>query len=242
MNIEERNEFLFSRLEQTLRRMRPKQDMQALMKTLRERFVTPDALLSASPYVLELCGMHPHDALLISHIPEINRHMERAGYDKGYKLNHLENAARFLVSNFNGYQVERFYVLHLDIRGRLIENTLLHEGTADRSLFPLKKMLSEITRLSSKTVILSHNHPAGTLRPSQDDLHSTVSALRALSVIGVPMLDHIIVAERNAVSLRQNGFLPDSLWLDQAPENRMLNNYLLPPDEDPSQHKNGQKS
>lgn len=182
MNIEERNEFLFSRLEQTLRRMRPKQDMQALMKTLRERFVTPDALLSASPYVLELCGMHPHDALLISHIPEINRHMERAGYDKGYKLNHLENAARFLVSNFNGYQVERFYVLHLDIRGRLIENTLLHEGTADRSLFPLKKMLSEITRLSSKTVILSHNHPAGTLRPSQDDLHSTgIRIARAVS-------------------------------------------------------------
>lgn len=228
-----RNELLFAEIEKTLARIRPKQDTPALMKTLRERFVTPDALLSASPHLLEIVGLHPHDALLISSIPDITRYIERASFKKSFRLSRLENAGKYLVSNFNGYQMERFYVLHLDTRGRLIANTLLHEGTADQSLFPLKKMLAEVSRLSSKAVILSHNHPGGTLRPSQEDIDCTISALRALTVVGVPMLDHVIVADRSAVSLRQNGFLPDAMWLEQAPENRMLRNYLLPPDENP---------
>ena len=228
-----RNDQAFRSAEKMLAHARPKQDTAAIMRTLRERFVSADAMFSADPYLLEKCGLHPHDALFLSCIPAIARYAGRTGFDKSYRLDRVKTASDYLTINFHGFQEERFYALHLDARGRLIENALLQEGMADCSLFNLKKLLSDVVRISPKAVIISHNHPGGTLRPSQEDINCTMDALRALTVVGVPLLDHIIIAGKEAVSLRENGFIPAVHWLNQAPEHRMLNNYLLPIGENP---------
>lgn len=232
----------FRCVENMLSHIRPKQDTAAIMQTLRERFVSADALFSADAHVLEKAGLHPHDALLLSCMPSLTRYLRRASFDKRFQLCYLENAGKYLVANFYGYEVEHFFVLHLDARGRLIECTLLQEGMVDCSLFNLKKLLSDVVRLSSKAVIISHNHPGGTLRPSQEDIDCTLDALRALGVLGVPLLDHIIIAGSDAVSLRQNGFIPASVWAKQAPQNRMLQNYLSPPEENKRAAKRKQDS
>lgn len=213
---------------------RPNQDTAALMKTLRERFISADAMFSADPYLLEKCGMHPHDALLMSCMPSLARYTARLSFGKSYRLDRLKSAGDYLIANFHGFQEERFYVLHLDSRGRLITSTLLQEGMSDCSLFNLKKLLSDVIRVSPKAVIISHNHPGGTLRPSQEDISCTMDALRALTVVGVPLLDHIIIAGKDAVSLRENGFIPAVHWLNQAPDNRLLCNFLLQPGETPT--------
>ncbi len=227
------NDSAFRCVETMLAHTRPKQDTHSIVETLRERFVSANAMFSAEAHLLQKSGLHPHDALLMSCIPSLARYVARTSFDKSYRLDHIENAGKYLTANFYGYQVEHFHVLHLDARGRLMERTALHEGMADCSLFNLKKLLSEIMRVSPKAVILSHNHPGGTLRPSQEDIDCTMDALRALSVVGVPMLDHIIIAGSDVISLRENGFIPAAYWLEQAPNNRMLRNFLLPPGEDP---------
>lgn len=228
-----RSDQAFRCVENMLRHARPKQDNAAIMKTLRERFVSAEAMFSADAYLLEKCGLHPHDALLMHCMPAIARYSGLSAYDKSCRLDRLSTVSDYLITNFHGFQEERFYMLHLDARGRLITSTLLQEGMSDCSLFNLKKLLSDVVRVSPKAVIISHNHPACTLRPSQEDLACTMDALRALSVVGVPLLDHIIIAGKDAVSLRENGFIPAVHWLRQAPENRMLQNYLLPIEENP---------
>ena len=227
----------FRCIEQMLAHIHPRQDVKPIVETLRSRFGTVNAMFSADAHVLEKAGLHPHDALLISSIPSIVRFADRTGYDKKYRLDRIDPAGKYLVSNFQGYEVEYFYVLHLDSRGRLIESTQLQEGMEDCSLFNLKKLLSEVMRVSPKAVILSHNHPGCTLRPSQEDINCTNEAIRALSVIGIPMLDHIIVAGKQAVSLRENGFIPAARWLSQAPDHKMLQNFLLKPGEKPPSSK-----
>jgi len=227
------NDQAFRCIETVLAHTRPKQDTRSLVETLRERFVTADALFKADAFMLEKNGVHPHDALLLSCMPSIARYIGRNSFPKSYKLDRVKFAGEYLTANFHGYQVEHFHVLHLDARGRLMERTALQEGTADCSLFNLRKLLSEIVRVSPKAVILSHNHPGGTLRPSQEDIDCTMDALRALTVVGIPMLDHIIIAGPEFVSLRENGFIPAVHWLSQSPDHRMLRNYLLPPDQNP---------
>jgi len=227
----------FRCIEQMLAHIHPRQDVKPIVETLRSRFGTVNAMFSADAHVLEKAGLHPHDALLLSCIPDIARYVERSSFDKNYRLDRIDNAGKYLIANFYGYQVEYFYMLHLDARGKLIERTLLQEGMPDCSLFNLKKLLSEVMRVSPKAVILSHNHPGCTLRPSQEDINCTNEAIRALSVIGIPMLDHIIVAGKQAVSLRENGFIPAARWLSQAPDHKMLQNFLLKPGEKPPARK-----
>ena len=89
-------------------------------------------------------------------------------------------------------------------------------------------MLAELVRVNPCAVILSHNHPGRTLRPSQADVDCTMEALRALTAVGVPLLDHVIIAGDRAVSLRANGYIPAGLWLAQNPQHRQLRLWLEP--------------
>lgn len=216
----------FNALEALLRHIRPREDSHALVSGLREHFVSASALYAASAHQLEEAGLHPHDALLVSKLPELYRCLRKSAYAPRPLLDRLPLASEYLISNAVGLRVERFYMLCLDERGRLKECTFLQEGTASGAMFSLKEMLSEVVRVSPSAVVLSHNHPGRTLRPSQEDLNCTVSAIRALTAIGVPLLDHIIVAGEQAVSLRENGFLSVSLWLDQAKDHPLLLSWL----------------
>ena len=223
-----RSERAFRVVEALLERLNPREDVHALTQSLQEQFVSADALLHAGPNMLERAGLKPSDALLLSRLPELTRCMHREGFDRRPRLDRLDLAAQYLAANFHGLQVERFYMLCLDAQGRLKERVLLQEGTADSALFSLKAMLAELVRVNPCAVILSHNHPGRTMRPSQEDVSCTLKSLRALMAVGVPLLDHIIIAGEHAVSLRANGFIPAGQWLGQNPQHRLLRLCLDP--------------
>ena len=67
--------------------------------------------------------------------------------------------------------------------------------------------IRELARRSN-AVILAHNHPSGIALPSPDDNTTTLALWDALRAVGIPLIDHIIVADEDYVSLRDNGLLP----------------------------------
>ena len=221
-----RNERAFEALRLLLEQMHPRDDTTALLKTLQGHFQSADALFSADGRVLERLGVRKNDALLLSHMTDLARYLKRMDFDKRPNLSTLAMASPYLVANFHGLQMERFYMFCLDVQGRLKRRILLQEGTADSTLFSLKRMLSEVVQCAPRAVIFSHNHPGHTLRPSQDDLNCTCEAIRALTVVGIPLLDHVIIAGSRAVSMRANGFIPAGQWLSQCPGNRLLQGWL----------------
>ena len=218
----------FSAIEQLLCCAYPKKDMAALTRQLKKSFVTTGALYSANPYLLESCGVHPHMTLLISHLQDMVRHHQRLELVKAKNMGRLELARDYLISNFFALPVEQLYLFCLNSRGRMFRSIMLHEGTQDGMLFSLRRLLSEVISTSPYAIIISHNHPQGTLRPSQEDIDTTMDILEALPAVGVPLVDHIIVARNHAVSMRDNGFIPAQMWLKQHPNNRLLRDWLKP--------------
>lgn len=221
-----RNEQTFRLLQDLLAQMHPREDTQALVEKLKMHFQSADALFSADGRVLERLGVHKSDALLLSHMIDLARYLRRTDFDRRPNLSRYVAAAPYLVANFYGLQVERFYIFCLDVHGRLKARVLLQEGTSDGALFSLKRMLSEVVQCAPQAVLISHNHPGQTRRPSQDDIDCTLDAIRALTVIGIPLLDHVIVAGDYAVSLRGHGFIPAPQWLAQQPQSRLLKHWL----------------
>ena len=96
----------------------------------------------------------------------------------------------------------------------------------DETPFYLAHVLQSITATDASAIVLSHNHPGGSLRPSQADILCTVEALRALQPLDVMMLDHIIIGNGQAISLRNTGFIAASIWADQAPSSALLRNWI----------------
>ena len=221
-----RNERAFRATEAMLAHLRPKEDAASLARELEFHFGSPDAMFRADSHVLEEMGMPPSVALLLNRLPELSRLTGRVDFERFPRLDRFRGASDYLIASFHGLPVERFYMFCLDERGKLREQVLLQEGTSDGALFNLRRMLSEAMRARADAVIVSHNHPGLTLRPSGEDLRSTQEAIRALTAVGIPLLDHVIVAGKHAVSLRQNGFIPAAMWLKQNPEHPLLRGWL----------------
>lgn len=205
-----------------LRHIHKNEDVQPLSEELAFRFGSANAMFAADRHIWQQMELQPNDALLMSRISEISRYADQSRYNEHPRLSSLQPALNYLVSNYRGLQTERFYMLCLDKRGCLKEKVFLYEGTADCTLLNLRKMLREAVRISPAAVILSHNHPGGTFAASEDDVFSTRDAIRALSAIGIPVLDHVIIAGGRGFSMRLNGCIPEIDWLDQQMGNRML--------------------
>lgn len=185
-----------------------------------------NTLYRTDRYVLQRLGMNRLDALFFSLVPELARLTERTSYGEHPRIGRLEEASGYLASNFIGLQDEYFYLFCLNHHGKLKERVLLHKGIEDRALFDLNTVTTEMMRADPAAIIVAHNHPQGTLRPSEADILCTEELLNSCAMLGIPLLDHVIVADGAVVSLRDNGFIPEAVWLEQDPGSALLRAWL----------------
>ena len=103
---------------------------------------------------------------------------------------------------------EVFYVLLLDARHRLIEAVELFRGTLTQTSVYPREVLKLALDHGAAAVILAHNHPSGHLVASQADTELTHALQKALALIDVRVLDHLIVtAHGTPLSLAEQGVL-----------------------------------
>jgi DNA repair protein RadC len=102
---------------------------------------------------------------------------------------------------------EVFAVMFLDAQNRLIELEVMFRGTLTQtSVYPREIVLRALQRHAA-SVVLAHNHPSGTVQPSRADEALTHTLKAALALVDVRVLDHVIVAPGNALSMAEGGLL-----------------------------------
>lgn len=102
---------------------------------------------------------------------------------------------------------EVFAVLFLDAQNRLLAMEELFRGTLTQtSVYPREVALRALHHQAS-SVVLAHNHPSGTVQPSRADEALTQTLKSALALLDVRVLDHIIVAPGQALSMAEMGLL-----------------------------------
>ena len=220
------NEALFECLGRTLARLHKREAPGAQLANIRSRFPTATCFFEASPFMLRRSGLSNLDAYFFSMMPAVARRAGREVFGVRPKLDTLSRMARFLQALFIGVHVECFYMVMLTATGILIDARLVQRGTVDSAPFYLRETLSIAVNREAKAVVLCHNHPGGTMKPSREDLICTLNMLNSMMALGLPMLDHVIIAQGRAVSIRESGLIPDALWTLQAPKNRLNRNWM----------------
>ena len=102
-------------------------------------------------------------------------------------------------------EVERFHVLYLDRKNRLISDERLSVGTVDHVPVYPREVLKCALALNASALILVHNHPSGDPEPSDADIRMTQEVQSACAVLGLTLHDHIIVGAGRETSLRARG-------------------------------------
>lgn len=103
--------------------------------------------------------------------------------------------------------IERFHVLYLDRKNRIIADELLSTGTVDHVPVYPREVIKRALMLNASALILIHNHPSGDPTPSEADLSMTGEIQKGCKFLGLTLHDHIIVGAGTELSLRAQGKL-----------------------------------
>ena len=100
-------------------------------------------------------------------------------------------------SSIAGLDVEKFWVLCLDRKNRLLQECEATSGTATGSLVHPREVFREAIRLSATAVIVAHNHPSGDPAPSPADIQVTPQLSEAARTVKINLLDHVILGRQS---------------------------------------------
>lgn len=113
----------------------------------------------------------------------------------------------FLAVRLGGLEYEVFAVLHLDAGNRVIDYVEMFRGTLTQTAVYPREVLKDAMKRNSASLVLVHNHPSGLGRPSRADELLTQMLKTTLGMVDVRVIDHMIVAGPNVVSMAELGLL-----------------------------------
>lgn len=122
-------------------------------------------------------------------------------------------AAAALSNDLMWQPKEKFAVLLLDIKNRLLGTQVISIGTATETLAHPREIFREAIRQGATRTIVAHNHPSGSVEPSEEDIKLTRQLLAGAQILAIPLLDHLILGEGDFLSLRET----TNLW-DEFPQ------------------------
>lgn len=121
-------------------------------------------------------------------------------------LNNTQVAGEFLLTMMGSYQKEVFACLLLNIQNQLISYEELFSGSVNgASIYP-REVVKLALNANASAVIFAHNHPSGNIEPSEADKNMTLQLKKALRLIDVKVLDHIIVGN-GIFSMAERGLI-----------------------------------
>jgi DNA repair protein RadC len=136
---------------------------------------------------------------------ELGRRTHVRGLAERPRLSTPGQLAEYLVPQFGSAPVERFGVVLLDTKYRLIRIKIIAVGSLDSTVVHPREVFREAASASAAALVLFHNHPSGDPTPSKDDIDLTSRLVAAGDIMGIEVADHLILADQCYVSMLQSG-------------------------------------
>ena len=118
-----------------------------------------------------------------------------------------KDAAIYLLPQYGAHPVERLGVLLVDTKHRLLRAHIISEGSLDASLAHPREVFRAAVAGGAAGVLVFHNHPSGDPTPSPDDHAVTQRLAKAGAIIGIPLVDHVVLADGGYWSFKEHGMI-----------------------------------
>jgi len=186
----------------------PRKDTKGTARALLDRFGTLSNVLDAEPADLtSVAGVGEGVATLLHLVPALTRCYLRDRWGHRPRLLTREDVARFAIDELSTADYEVFLLVALTHEDHVIRSLRLHEGELTSAPVYPRLVVEAALRHKAARVVFAHNHPGGSARPSDDDVEVTRVLCRALGAIGIPVVDHVIVAGPDSFSFADTGLL-----------------------------------
>jgi DNA repair protein RadC len=160
-------------------------------------------------------GVGPAKAIQLLAGIELGRRIGRALPLDKYQILTPNDAAEFVMEELQYESQEHFLCVFLDTKNRVINKKYIFKGTLNSSLVHPREIFREAIRHNSASVVCYHNHPSGDPTPSAEDIKVTRKLLKAGSILGIRLVDHVIIGDHSYFSMKEKGFLADCHFQEQ---------------------------
>lgn len=155
--------------------------------------------------LMKVKGIGAAKAITIAAALELGRRRQGAGSLEKMVVTASTETAAFLQTRLKDYRREVFGVIFLNRANRIMHFEIISEGGITSTVVDPRIILKKALDENAVGIILFHNHPSGSLKPSQADLAITTKIKQAAALFDIVVLDHIIVSEEGYYSFADEG-------------------------------------
>ena len=164
-------------------------------------------LTASQERICQMPGLGPVKFSYMQAALELGRRFLGEKIQRQGVMNNPESVNDFLSFHLRDRGREIFAILFLDNRHQVIKYEELFYGTLGSASVHPREVIKQVLHHNAAAIIIAHNHPSGVAEPSQSDADITVKIQKALQLIDVRLLDHIIVGDGEFVSLSNRGII-----------------------------------
>lgn len=155
----------------------------------------------------EARGLGPAKFATLQAVLEMGRRHLAESLPEQFLISGAGDTKTFLTARLRDLRQEVFACLFLNSGHHVLRFEILFHGTIDGAAVYPREVVARCLELGASAVILAHNHPSGRVLPSSADREITSRLSRALALIDVRTLDHIIVGEGECFSFAEHGLI-----------------------------------
>lgn len=186
----------------------PRRDVNELAHKVLDNFGSFSAVADSTVDQLSsVDGISQNSAVLLSMISQLSKRYVQDQIKKRLYLNNTAAVCEFAQSLYHGEKNEKFYLLCLDSKCKLIKAIPLASGTIDTVTIYPRLVMERSLNVGAQSVIIVHNHPSGDPNPSNQDIDMTKAIVNALNAIDIRVYDHVIVSFNGCFSFNHSGIL-----------------------------------
>ena len=187
---------------------KPRSDVKPLAKALITKFGSLAGVLSAEVRELaEVPGMGEASAAALKIVPEAAKRLAREELVDRPVISSWDQLLKYCRITVARETVERFHLLFLDRKNRLIADEAQQRGTVDHTPVYPREVVKRALELGASALILVHNHPSGDPTPSKADIAVTKQIKDAAEQLGIQIHDHVVIGKSGHASFKSLGLL-----------------------------------
>ena len=193
----------------------PRQDTNPLAHALIDHFGSLAQVLEAPAAELEkVKGIGPNAATFLSLMNQVGRYYLVSRSQQNVILRTIKECGDYLIAFFYGRRNEKVYLLCLDAKCKVLCCKAVGEGSVNSAGVSIRRIVETALGANATSVILAHNHPSGIAVPSAEDVKTTQRVAAALNAVDICLVDHIVVADDDYVSMVHSGCRFDNCMID----------------------------
>ena len=161
----------------------------------------------STAHLITFNGIGEAKAIKIAAAMELSRRRRETDQKKLDKINTSRSVFDIMNPLLGHLSHEEFWVLYLNNSNKILAKTQMSKGGMTGTVVDVRIVLKQALEHSATAIVLVHNHPSGTLRPSSADTQLTKKFKLAAESLDIKVLDHIIVTEKDYFSFADESLL-----------------------------------